>query len=143
MATTPLRPADLVRGHLLWLSLRLTVACTAVMVALQLFPSVRDPGLVPAVPCAALSGVAAGMVMLGVSAHLERDTAFVSVQRFVVIPLFLFGGAFFPVSQLPTVVQALVKVFPLWHGTELCRGLVDSSLTAAEACVHVLYLLVW
>jgi len=65
------------------------------------------------------------------------------MNRFVVIPLFLFGGAFFPLRQLPGWIQGVIKVTPLWHGTELCRGLVRHSLGFGEAAAHITYLALW
>ena len=39
------------------------------------------------------------------------------------MPLFLFSGTFFPISQLPDWLQPVAWVTPLWHGVELCRAL--------------------
>jgi lipooligosaccharide transport system permease protein len=41
--------------------------------------------------------------------------------RFGIVPLFLFSGTFFPVSQLPAGLAGLAFVSPLWHGAELTR----------------------
>ena len=38
------------------------------------------------------------------------------------MPLFLFSGTFYPVSQLPDWVQPIVWLSPLFHGIELSRG---------------------
>lgn len=143
IAATPLRPTDIVLGHLLWLTLRIAMASAAVVAAMMLFPSVRSVGLVPSIAFATIAGVAWGMVVLAFSSFQERDTAFVTLQRFVMIPLFLFGGAFFPISQLPGWLQVLVKVTPLWHGIELCRGVVDHTLGFTTAVGHLAYLGLW
>ena len=50
--------------------------------------------------------------------------------------LFLFGGAFYPIGQLPEWLQALAKITPLWHGVELCRGSVHATLSALDVVVH-------
>ena len=47
------------------------------------------------------------------------------------MPLFLFGGAFYPISQLPDWMEPIAKVTPLWHGVELCRDAVHGQLGAA------------
>jgi hypothetical protein len=41
------------------------------------------------------------MPIMAFSVGAEMDGSFAAIQRFVVIPLFLFGGAFYPLSQLP------------------------------------------
>jgi lipooligosaccharide transport system permease protein len=54
----------------------------------------------------------------------QRDTsAFNSIWRFGITPLFLFSGTFFPISQLPDFLQPLAWVLPLWHGVDLARAL--------------------
>jgi lipooligosaccharide transport system permease protein len=55
----------------------------------------------------------------------------------------LFGGAFYPLSQLPTVVQWVAMVFPLWHGVVVARGLTTGGLAWGEALGHLAYAVVW
>jgi lipooligosaccharide transport system permease protein len=40
----------------------------------------------------------------------------------VTIPLFLFSGTFFPIDVYPSWLQWVVRLSPLYHGTELLRG---------------------
>jgi lipooligosaccharide transport system permease protein len=56
------------------------------------------------------------------------------------IPLFLFSGTFFPVSQLPGWLQPLAYATPLWHGVALCRSLSLGTATLGGALIHVGYL---
>jgi lipooligosaccharide transport system permease protein len=42
--------------------------------------------------------------------------------RFIINPLFLFSGTFFPLSQLPDPVQWAAALTPLYHGVALIRG---------------------
>ena len=44
---------------------------------------------------------------------------------------------------LPEVLQWVAYATPLWHGVDLCRGLVLGTIGAAAAVGHVAYLLVW
>ena len=52
--------------------------------------------------------------------------------RFVVIPMTLFSGTFFPIDRLPVWIQPLAWVSPLWHGTELARAAALGPLGAAR-----------
>jgi lipooligosaccharide transport system permease protein len=61
----------------------------------------------------------------------------------VVTPLFLFGGVFYPVAQLPVVLEQLAYVTPLWHGVALSRSLSLGTATAAGTLLHVVYLVAW
>jgi len=62
-------------------------------------------------------------------------------MRFLMIPLFLFSGTFFPITQLPAWLRPLAYVTPLWHGVELCRTLSLGTADLGGAAVHVAYLL--
>jgi len=65
------------------------------------------------------------------------------VLRLVITPLFLFGGAFFPISRLPLLLQWVAWATPLSHGVALSRGLVLGTLGIAEAALHVAVLLLF
>jgi len=83
--------------------------------------------------------MAAAAPVAAVASTLENDSGFAMIFRFGVIPAFLFSGAFFPVSNLPVVLEWLARLTPLFHGVELARmaalGTWDGS-----AWVHVGYL---
>jgi lipooligosaccharide transport system permease protein len=64
-----------------------------------------------------------------------------AVFRFALLPLFLFSGTFFPISQLPNWLQPIAWATPLWHGVELCRGLGTGDLKPWPTLGHVVYLL--
>ncbi len=53
------------------------------------------------------------------------------IFRFVINPLFLFSGTFFPLTQLPEGVQWIAAATPLYHGVELVRGFVLSDATSS------------
>jgi lipooligosaccharide transport system permease protein len=143
MAATPLTPGDIVGGHLVWIALRALVGGTAVAVALALFPETRSWGLPIAVVAGALVGLAFAMPLMAYSIEGTNDGRFAAIQRFVIIPLFLFGGAFYPITQLPQMVQWLVQVFPLWHGVEVARMAYVSDVDLAAAAGHLAYVSVW
>jgi lipooligosaccharide transport system permease protein len=60
--------------------------------------------------------------------------------RFGIIPLFLFSGTFFPISQLPAYIRPLAYVTPLWHGVALCRSLSLGTAQLGASAGHVAYL---
>ena len=53
--------------------------------------------------------------------------------------MFLFSGTFFPISQLPTWLQAVAYVTPLYHGVALCRDLTLGQVGWADLG-HAAYL---
>jgi lipooligosaccharide transport system permease protein len=62
------------------------------------------------------------------------------VFRFIVLPMTLVAGTFFPVEQLPVWVRPFAWVTPLWHGTELSRGAAFGTWHFWPALGHVAYL---
>ena len=134
MAATPLSARDIVVGHGAWMALRCVLAA---------FPSTRAWGLAPAVLVAMLVGAAFAMPIMAFSVTAEMDGSFAAIQRFVIIPLFLFGGAFYPLTQLPTVVQWLAKVAPLWHGVVVARGFTTDSVDWVGVAGHLAYVALW
>lgn len=143
IAATPLGARDIVGGHAVWMATRAVIAATAVSIALAVFPSTRSWGLIPAVAVAALVGVAFAMPIMAMSIGAELDGAFAAIQRFVIVPLFLFGGAFYPLDQLPEAVQWIARVAPLWHGVVVARGLTTGTVELSAAAGHLAYVALW
>ncbi len=143
ITATPLDARDIVLGHATWMAVRAGVAGGAVAVALALFASTRSWGLIPTVGVAMLIGVAFAMPIMAVAVKQTLDGGFAAMQRFVIIPLFLFGGAFYPLSQLPAVVQWVAKVAPLWHGVVVARGFTSGRVDAVATVGHLAYVAAW
>ena len=144
MAATPLTSRQICDGKLLWISLRVLASSTIYLAVLACFGAVhRWEGLL-GVLAATLTGLAFAAPVLAVSASVSPEgQAFNVLFRFVVTPMFLFSGTFYPISQLPRWGEVIAYVSPLWHGTELARGLALGGLSAPAALGHTAYLLVW
>jgi lipooligosaccharide transport system permease protein len=71
----------------------------------------------------------------------KEGPAFGALFRFLVIPMTLFSGTFFPLEGLPEWVRPFAWVTPLWHGTELARGAALGSLQLWPALGHLAYLI--
>ncbi|MGD0081949.1 MAG: ABC transporter permease [Acidimicrobiales bacterium] len=140
MVSSPIRVRDIQVGHLAWIATRLTVAATVFLAIIAAFGDVHSWWAILAMPCAVLTGLAFAAPMTAFSASQENDHAFAIIYRMAIIPLFLFSGTFFPLSQLPGWLQVIASLTPLYHGVTLCRGLVLGRLGLAEGLVHVAYL---
>jgi lipooligosaccharide transport system permease protein len=137
MAATPLTSGDIASGLTLWHATRTTIGVVGVAVVLAGFDETRSWGLVVAVPVAVLTGLAFALPITAWSSTRYGDGSFPTIIRFGLLPMFLFGGAFFPVDQLPDWLQPVAYVTPLWHGVELCRGVVIDSISTGNAVVHL------
>lgn len=141
MLASPLGIADLVTGHLGWMTARLFMVTGAYLGVMALFGAVDSVGAVLAIPAAVLCGLAFAAPIMAFSASTQHDSAFASLQRFVIIPMFLFSGTFFPVEQLPAAIRPVAYATPLWHGVELCRGLALGDLDPIGGLGHIAFLL--
>jgi lipooligosaccharide transport system permease protein len=137
---TPLRPADLMNGHVIFTAMRLAMNSAVFLAVMAAFGAVRSPWVLAAVPAATLTGLAFATPVEAYAVQCARETSFAMLMRFGVIPLFLFSGTFFPVTQLPAAVRPLAYLTPLWHGVALCRSLSLGTARLGEVAVHVGYL---
>jgi lipooligosaccharide transport system permease protein len=89
-------------------------------------------------PAALFAGAAMAAVMLALAAKIEKeDFFFMIVGRFIMIPMFLFSGTFYPLSQMPIFLQFFGWISPLWHATEIGRYLTyDYSISGPMLAMH-------
>ncbi len=143
IAATSLEARDIVLGHATWMAIRCGIAASAVGLVLEFFPDTRSWGLIPTAFIAVVVGLSFAMPIMAFSIGVKLDGAFAGVQRFVIIPLFLFGGAFYPLSRLPTVVQWIAKIFPLWHGVVMARDFSFGDVDWIGVAGHTAYICAW
>ncbi len=144
MVSTPLTPEQVCDGQLLWIALRLVVNSSLYLAIMAAFGGTQRWWVLLAIPAATLTGMAFASMVAALAAVLENEgNGFNMLFRFVVTPMFLFSGTFYPISQLPAWGRWLAYVSPLWHGTELARGAGIGGLSAGAALGHIAYLVAW
>jgi lipooligosaccharide transport system permease protein len=140
---TPTAVGDLLAGQLLYVAFRVTTTSALFLAVLAVFGAAQSPLVLLALPAALLTGLAFAAPITAVAASIENDSGFAAVQRFLIIPMFLFSGTFFPVSQLPAFFEWVAYLTPLWHGVSLARGLALGDLDPAMGLLHAGYLALW
>lgn len=123
MFATPIRPRDVALGNIVWIGLRLTMVAIVFSIVIVLFGASRSPLLVLAIPAAVLTGLAFATPIMAFTATQRTPDRFAALFRFGITPLFLFSGTFYPVESLPSFLQPIAWLSPLWHGVDLCRAL--------------------
>ena len=138
---TPLTPASVLLANLTYVLFRLTTTCVVFVAVLAVFGLMPGVGAaLGALLVALLVGMAYTTPVFAYSAKLEDPSGFAPIFRLGIIPMFLFSGAFFDVSQLPDAIEWLAYVNPLWHGVELARMCTIYAVDVAAALLHVGYL---
>ena len=143
MIATPLTERDAFLGHQLFVVTRVFTSAAAYLAIIAAFGAVSSWLGLLVVPVAVLIGTAFSMPMAALAARVEEDRTFVTIFRFLIVPMFLFSGSFFPVQQLPLAFEWIAYVTPIWHGVELCRMLTLGDVELLPALGHVVYLLSW
>lgn len=141
MIASPLTAAQLVGGQLTWIGLRVFSSCAVYLAVAAAFGGLRGFGAISALLFTTLCGLSVAAPVIVFAATVQQEASgFSALMRFVILPMTLFAGTFFPVSQLPVWVHPLVWVSPLWHGTELARGAALGNLRLLPAVGHTSYL---
>lgn len=122
MNAAPLTGGQIVNGIMLAILARMIMTVTIYFGVILAFGAVPCAWGVLAIGSAVLTGMAIGLVLSSYTSTIKDDRGQMAmIQRFGIMPLFLFSGTFFPLEQLPVYLQPIGWISPLWHGAELGR----------------------
>ena len=135
MYATPIGPRAVALGTLAWIAFRLGLVAIIFTFVAWAFGAVASPLAILGIPAAILTGLAFAGPMGAYMATQRTPDKFSAIFRWVITPLFLFSGTFFPIESLPGALQPIAWLSPLFHGVELTRGatlgtLLDDPLRA-------------
>jgi lipooligosaccharide transport system permease protein len=144
---TPLGPDDIVYGKVVWAAIRFTFILSVFALIATGFGALDLGSALLAVLPGVLTGLAFMSCVMAWTVTRDNELSLSSLFRFGIVPLFLFSGTFFPISQLPGFLQPIAYATPLFHGVELVRkiALPDSGteiVTSMPMWIHVTYLVV-
>jgi lipooligosaccharide transport system permease protein len=138
---TPLETRDLTNAFLLFVVFRVASTSAVFLIVMAPFGVFATWwGAVLAWPASILTGMAFGTLTFAFSAHTRSEEAFGLIFRLGLIPLFLFSGAFFPVTNLGPVLEWVARLTPLWHGVNLTRDLCLDTVDWPVAILNVVVL---
>ncbi|MCT2586832.1 ABC transporter permease [Actinophytocola gossypii] len=142
IAATPVSPGQILAGHLTWIGVRLGGSGAVYLLVAAVLGVLTGPGVLVTLLVAVLTGLAVAAPITAYAATIESEgQQFNAIFRFVVMPMTLFAGAFFPIEQLPAWIRPVAWITPVWHGTELGRGVVFGGLEWLPALGHLAFLL--
>src|SRR6266568_4083729 len=134
---SPLRPGDIFRGHLLFMTMRIAMNAALVTVYMWAFGATRSAWVVLAWPAATLTGLAFAAPIAAWAVLVKTDSTFAYIFRFGMMPLMLFSGTFFPLSQLPGWLRGTIYAVAFTL-VMLAMGLVGSPWAVLAVPVAVL-----
>lgn len=134
---TSLGALDTALGEIGWAMIRgatYGVGFMCIVTPLHLVPSWWG---ILAVPGAALIAFGFASMGMAVTSYLTSHQQ-MNWVNFVLLPMFLFSGAFFPLDAYPWLAQQVIHALPLWQGIAMLRALMSGAIDAA-LLGHVLY----
>ncbi|MBU4120314.1 MAG: ABC transporter permease, partial [Proteobacteria bacterium] len=130
MMATPLTVEEIIAGEIVWGATKALIATAIMMAVISLFGLIRYPEGLLLLPLAFLGGLAfgaAGMFCTAIVPHIEQFN--LPVFLFIT-PMFLFGGTFFPIENLPLWAQKTALLLPLTHLVHLARAFANGRIDA-------------
>jgi lipooligosaccharide transport system permease protein len=122
---TPVSVEEVIAGELVWGATRATINSTTVLVVIAAFGLISSPLFLLVPLIAFLGGLMFASIAMCFTAIAPNIDFFNYPAFLLVTPMFLLSGTFFPLSQLPPLVQTAAQIFlPLTHVVNLTRGLV-------------------
>ena len=139
---SPLTPEQIAAGQIIAVTVRFVLQSAIYFGVVALFGASPGAWGWVSILVATLAGLSFGLPLMAYAATVTTDKGqFAMVMRFIVMPLFLFSGTFFPLDTLPLAVRWIGWISPIWHGTELGRvvsyGYEEAPLLTL---VHVVFL---
>lgn len=135
---TPLEPRDVALGEVTWALGRGAFYGACFLVTMAVFGLIGSWWAVLTLPVVVLIGATFASVGLASATYLRSFVDFEYINL-VLLPLFLFSATFFPLSQYPGWLAAIIEWTPLYQGVELCRALTTGEVSAG-LLVNVAYL---
>lgn len=141
MLASPLSVKEIFLGELGWAVIALGQVAVPYFVIMALFGIFDSPQAVLAIPAAILLGLSCAAPVMAYTATLQTDEAFTWMFRLIVTPMFLLGGTFFPIAELPVWARVVAQATPVYHGVELIRQVTVYDV-GISALWHIAYLVV-
>ncbi|MDR2861882.1 MAG: ABC transporter permease, partial [Syntrophobacterales bacterium] len=133
MMATPLTVAEIIAGEIVWGAFKAVLATILMVVVISFFGLIRYPEGLLLIPIAFLGGLffaSLGRCLTSIVPHIELF----NIPFFLFItPMYLFGGTFFPLQNLPLWVQQVASFLPLTHLVHLCRAFAGGHMESAWA----------
>ena len=123
MNSTQLSPRSIAYGVVLAAGARCVFGVVLYELILILFGAVPFSSIPMLTLVSVFAGISFGAIMLMVASFVNRDDGvFAVIGRFVITPMFLFSGTYYPLASLPIYLQWIGWLSPVWHATNLGRA---------------------
>jgi lipooligosaccharide transport system permease protein len=140
MLSTSLGPLDVALGEIAWALMRGGIYATAFTVVLAGLGLVTSWWALLAVPAAIIVAFGFASFGMAITSYMKSHHQMNLFDIFL-LPMFLFSGAFYPLTVFPGWAQAIIKALPLGQGIELVTKAMAGNF-GIHILVNVAYFLV-
>jgi lipooligosaccharide transport system permease protein len=137
VVATPIAPGELYGGFVLWTGVHAMFGASAFLLVAALLGAIPSLWGLLAIPAAGLCAGAFSALLAAYSIRQESDASFPLIMRLGILPMFLFSGTFFPISELPKGLRTLAWFSPLWHGVQLARDSTTGDFDVPADLAHI------
>lgn len=120
---TPVNLQDVIVGQALWSAVRSVIFGTMFLTVSAFFGAVHSWTFIFIPFVLFISGLVFGLMGLTFTLMAPSRDYLNYYNILIIKPLYMFSDTFFPVSNMPEIFQKIAWLSPLYHATNLCRGL--------------------
>jgi len=132
----PVALDDVVAGECLWAATKAAMSGIAILLVIALLGYVDGPLALWALPAIFLTGLCFAALGLIMTALAPSYDFFMYYFTLFITPMVLLCGVFFPVDQLPPLVQSIAAWLPLSHAVLLIRPLAFGEMPQ-DVLLHI------
>jgi len=136
IVNAPMTLDDVLAGEWGWAATKALAAGLCMLAVISAFGYANYPLALAVIPVVALIGLAFGALGLVVNSLASGYDFFSYYLTLLLTPMMMLSGVFFPVEQLPAVIQGIAMALPLYHGVELVRPMIGGA-APAHALLHL------
>ena len=144
MLHAPLSLDDVILGECLWSTLKSSFAgfCILLVVSFFAFDDSLSPLCLLVFPVSFLLGFCISSIALFINSLAKSYDFFAYYFTIFFTPMVMLSGIFFPIEELPKVLQSLSSYLPLSHGVFLIRSFLLGKWLPYPTLVSCIFLLV-
>ncbi|MGV8933058.1 MAG: ABC transporter permease [Gallionellaceae bacterium] len=125
---TPITLDDIVLSEMLWAATKSLLSGIAVLFVIWMLGMGHNWLSLWTIPITLLAGLCFAALGLIITALAPSYDFFMYYFTLLITPMMMLSGVFFPVDQLPQVLQNISMVLPLTHTIELVRPLLNDAV---------------
>jgi lipooligosaccharide transport system permease protein len=137
---TPVMPDEIVLGEIAWAASKAFMSVVAVGVVIVSLGLMKIQVLLPCLVVLSLLCWCFASIGVFLAAVAKSYETFTYLTSGFITPMSLFCGTYFPLSQLPQVLQWVAQILPLTHGLSAVRILIQGEINP-QFVINLFYLI--